>query len=72
MANDEGHEEGHEQEAIRNVVTRLAATFAGTHTSEQVEAAVMKAYAKFENSPIRDFVPVLVEHDSKELLRDAA
>lgn len=72
MANDEGHEEGHEQEAIRNVVTRLTAMFAGTHTSEQVEAAVMKAYAKFENSPIRDFVPVLVEHDSKELLRDAA
>ncbi|MFI6738625.1 three-helix bundle dimerization domain-containing protein [Nonomuraea sp. NPDC050451] len=24
---------------------------------------------RFANSPVRDFIPVLVEHDSKELLR---
>lgn len=54
------------------MVTRLTAMLASAHTTERVEAALMNAYAKFANSPIRDFVPVLVEHDSKELLRGDA
>ncbi|WP_188189407.1 three-helix bundle dimerization domain-containing protein [Nonomuraea sp. SYSU D8015] len=65
MASDQDHERA----AIEGVVTRLSAMFAGTHTPEQVETAVMKAYGKFADSPVRDFIPVLVEHDSKEILR---
>ncbi|MEV6034313.1 hypothetical protein AB0L65_24385 [Nonomuraea sp. NPDC052116] len=63
------YDERLEREAIQDVVTRLVARFTGTRSAEQVEAAVRAAYDRFTDSPVRDFIPVLVEHDSKELLR---
>lgn len=63
------YDERLEREAIQDVVTRLVARFTGTRSAEQVEAAVRTAYDRFATSPVRDFIPVLVEHDSKELLR---
>ncbi|MEU6788035.1 hypothetical protein ABZ912_53340 [Nonomuraea angiospora] len=63
------YDERLEREAIQDVVTRLVARFTGTRSAEQVEAAVRTAYDRFAGSPVRDFIPVLVEHDSKELLR---
>ncbi|MEV4355404.1 three-helix bundle dimerization domain-containing protein [Nonomuraea sp. NPDC049625] len=63
------YDERLEREAIQDVVTRLVARFTGTRSAEQVEAAVRTAYDRFADSPVRDFIPVLVEHDSKELLR---
>ncbi|MFI7132340.1 three-helix bundle dimerization domain-containing protein [Nonomuraea sp. NPDC050153] len=66
------YDERLEREAIQDVVNRLIARYTGTRSAEQVEAAVRKAYDRFANSPVRDFIPVLVEHDSKELLRGGA
>ncbi|MER6008699.1 hypothetical protein ABT120_59920 [Nonomuraea angiospora] len=63
------YDERLEREAIQDVVTRLVSRFTGTRSAEQVEAAVRTAYDRFADSPVRDFIPVLVEHDSKELLR---
>ncbi|MGV9376073.1 three-helix bundle dimerization domain-containing protein [Nonomuraea sp. NPDC003707] len=63
------YDERLEREAIQDVVTKLVARFTGTRSAEQVEAAVRTAYDRFADSPVRDFIPVLVEHDSKELLR---
>ncbi|MET7328316.1 three-helix bundle dimerization domain-containing protein [Nonomuraea sp. NPDC005650] len=66
------YDERLEREAIQDVVNRLIARYTGTRSAEQVEAAVREAYDRFANSPVRDFIPVLVEHDSKELLRRGA
>ncbi|WP_421740510.1 three-helix bundle dimerization domain-containing protein [Cellulomonas sp.] len=57
-----------EGRAIDEVVERLAARFPdipSTTVREVVEAQL----AQFTGSSVRDFVPVLVEHESLELLR---
>ena len=57
-----------EAHAIDEVVDRLVERFPDIPPStvrEVVEAQV----AQFAGSPIRDFVPVLVEHEALELLR---
>jgi len=36
---------------------------------DEVESAVHSAHSALAESPIRDFIPVLVEHDAKEELR---
>lgn len=57
-----------EGRAIDEVVERLAARFPdipSTTVREVVEAQL----AQFTGSTVRDFVPVLVEHEALELLR---
>jgi hypothetical protein len=66
------YDEHLEQEALSDVVTRLTARFTGTHSPEQVESAVMSSYGSFKDSTVRDFIPVLVEHASKERLTTMA
>ncbi|MFF5205009.1 three-helix bundle dimerization domain-containing protein [Streptosporangium sp. NPDC000396] len=56
---------------MRDVVARLTASFSGMHSSDQVEAVVMKNYEHLKDSPVRDYVPVLVEHAALEQLRSA-
>lgn len=65
------YDERLEREAIQDVISRLVTRFTGTRSAEQVEAAVMRTYDGFAGSPVRDFIPVLVEHDSREVLHDA-
>jgi hypothetical protein len=66
------HDKRSEHEAIRDVVRRLSATFAGTHSVAQVEAAVMGSYEGFAGRPVRDFIPVLVERAAKSRLMTSA
>jgi hypothetical protein len=60
-----------EQEAIRQVATRLAQQFPEL-SAEEVDQAVRGQYDKFGESPIRDFVPVLVERATRQQLYDRA
>jgi hypothetical protein len=64
------YDERLEREAIQGVISRLVTRFTGTRSAEQVEAAVRRTYDGFAGSPVRDFIPVLVEHDSREALQD--
>jgi hypothetical protein len=57
-----------EHVAIDDLTSRLISTFASTHTVDQVRSAVLAAYHRFDDRPIRDFVPVLVERLVKEKL----
>jgi hypothetical protein len=57
-----------EARAIDDVVERLAERFP-TVTRERVAAIVAEEHLELEGNPIRDFVPVLVEHEVRERLR---
>jgi len=56
-----------EKDALRHVVARLAEQFPEL-SAEQIDQAVAGHYAAFEHSPIRDFVPILVERASRDQL----
>ncbi|TFC35598.1 DUF3562 domain-containing protein [Cryobacterium sp. TMT2-42-4] len=57
-----------ELQAVEKVVDRLAKRFPNVPRSS-VERAVREEHQNFSGHPIRDFVPVLVEHGVKERLR---
>lgn len=49
-----------EQTVLVEITRRLIRDFPAISRAE-VDAAVRQAYARFESSPIRDFVPLFVE-----------
>ena len=57
-----------EAHAIDEVVDRLATRFPDI-PSATVREVVEAQLAQFTGSTVRDFVPVLVEHEALELLR---
>ena len=59
-----------EQAAITQLRERLASKYAEI-PPERVSAAVQVAHARFDQSPIRDFVPLLVERRVRAELADA-
>jgi hypothetical protein len=50
-----------DQSALTTVTTRLAAAFPEVPTAT-MEASVLREYHRFDDSRIRAFVPLLVEH----------
>lgn len=56
-----------EDAAIHQVVGRLAGQFPEVPVDE-IERAVYGKYESFNGSPVRDFVPVLVERAAKKRL----
>ena len=58
-----------EQDAIRAVAERLTRQFPELPAAE-IERAVYGKYGQFEDSPVRDFVPVLVEQGSRRRLAE--
>jgi hypothetical protein len=58
-----------EQDALRHVAARLAQQFPEL-PAEEIDQAVTGHYAAFEHSPIRDFVPVLVERATRQQLAE--
>ncbi|MGU3500505.1 three-helix bundle dimerization domain-containing protein [Mycobacterium sp. C31M] len=56
-----------ESTAISHVIQRLTASF-DEIPAEQVSAAVDDALARFEQSPIREFVPLFVERRVRDQL----
>jgi len=59
-----------EQDAIREVSLRLAATYARSVPRERVDESVQRAYHRFDGSPVRTYVPLLVEHAVRDELRN--
>lgn len=57
-----------EQRAVGEVAERLAERFPDV-PRDQVAQIVRDVHAALDGNPIRDFVPVLVEHDARERLR---
>jgi hypothetical protein len=57
-----------EARAVDQVVDRLAARFPDV-SRDRVAAIVGEEHLELEGNPIRDFVPVLVEHEARERLR---
>ena len=64
-----GHSKAAEEAAIRQVIARMVAQFPELPVAE-VEQAVYGRYDSFDESPIRDFVPVLVERATRRHLAD--
>ena len=60
-----------EQDAIREVSLRLAATYARSVPRERVDESVQRAYHRFDGSPVRTYVPLLVEHAVRDELQTA-
>ena len=59
-----------EDVAVEHVVDRLTSQFPSV-PADVIEAKVADVHASFDEAPIRDFVPVIVEHDVREQLREA-
>lgn len=57
-----------EKRAVDEVVDRLAARFPDV-PRDHVAEVVGKEHVDLAGNPIRDFVPVLVEHEARERLR---
>ena len=57
-----------EARAVDQVVDRLAARFPDV-SRDRVAAIVGEEHLELEGNPIRDFIPVLVEHEARERLR---
>lgn len=58
-----------EQSAMTDLIERLAGQFPEL-SRDEIESAVHGRYAQFEESRIRDFVPVLVERAVREDMRN--
>ncbi|WP_433183373.1 three-helix bundle dimerization domain-containing protein [Actinoallomurus sp. CA-150999] len=61
-----------EDQAIRQATDRLTGLFADIRSAEQIETDVATARHRFNGSPIRDFVPILVERIVRENLETEA
>lgn len=57
-----------EIQAVNQVVQRLSARFAAFEVDE-IANVVRECHARFTGNPIRDFVPLLVEHAARDQLR---
>lgn len=57
-----------EVRAVAVVVDRLSAHFPEVPRA-QVEAVVTEEHQRLDGNPIRDFIPVLVEHEARDRLR---
>jgi hypothetical protein len=58
-----------EREAIEQVTGKLTRIFADVHTAREVIETVASVHRRFEGSPVRDFVPLLVERFAREELK---
>ncbi len=61
----------HEDEAIEHVVDRLTEKF-DTVPADVVASTVHETHETFDDARVRDYVPVIVEHDARERLRTVA
>lgn len=58
-----------EQRALETVIERLAEYFPHTERAE-LARVVDEEHHKLDGNPVRDYIAVLVEHASRERLRD--
>lgn len=61
---------GEERHLVR-ITERLRMRFPHAPT-EAIDSSVAYAYARFDDAPIRDYIPVLVERRAREQLQELA
>jgi hypothetical protein len=61
-----------ERHVLAQVTSRLFQSFAEDYSHAQVDEKVSSVHHRFDDSPIRDFVPVLVERIARDELRHPA
>ncbi len=59
-----------EDAAVEHVVQRLTERFPNV-SPQVVEDTVADLHGGFDDATVRDFVPVIVEHDAKAKLRES-
>jgi hypothetical protein len=59
-----------EAHAVNAVIDRLAGRFPQLQR-DQIASVVHEAHHELDGNPIRDFIPVLVEHEARERLQAA-
>ena len=59
-----------EHTALADIERRLAAEFPDASPDDR-SAAIKQAYARFDTSPIRDFIPLFVEKRARRQLASA-
>ncbi|XVQ06261.1 three-helix bundle dimerization domain-containing protein [Spirillospora sp. CA-255316] len=69
MASTQGDPAAREEHALQEVTDRLRRTFADSYSPDQVTDTVANVHRHFDERPIRDFVPVLVERIARDRLR---
>jgi hypothetical protein len=57
-----------EQQAMREVTERLTRNFGEAYSTDQVTETVSMIHHRFDDRPIRDFVPILVERLARQQL----
>ncbi|TDD31055.1 hypothetical protein E1287_27875 [Actinomadura sp. KC06] len=57
-----------EEHVMREVTDRLVRRLGGSHPPKQVSQVIDAVYRRFDDRPVRDFVPVLVERLAREKL----
>lgn len=64
-----GHDQSPDEElvAVEHAATRLSERFPHI-PKDRIEELVKERHEEFSGAPVRDFVPVLVEHDVKRQL----
>ncbi|MDR6973005.1 three-helix bundle dimerization domain-containing protein [Leifsonia shinshuensis] len=67
MTIDDRQNENDEDLAVEHAAERLADRFPEV-PREHIEELVEKRHEEFDGAPVRDFVPVLIEHDVKQEL----
>jgi hypothetical protein len=65
----QGDPAAREEQALQEVTNRLRRTFADSYSPDQVTDTVTSVHRRFDDKPIRDFVPVLVERIARDRLR---
>lgn len=61
-----------ERHALDQVSHRLSESFGDRFSPDQVDEKVSTIHHRFDGSPIREFVPVLVERIARDELRHSA
>lgn len=58
----------HEQHAVEQVIARLLDTYAAKVSEQQIGGIVRRIHRRFDDSRIRDFIPLLVENAARQEL----
>jgi FKBP-type peptidyl-prolyl cis-trans isomerase (trigger factor) len=59
-----------ESVALDHVTAELADEAKDQHSRPEVEQAINEAAKRYEDAPVRDFVPILVEREAREILNE--
>ena len=57
-----------EDHAIQQIIDQLRTDYVAVHDRDHISQTVKSIYETFDDQPVRDFVPLLVERQARETL----